>query len=558
MPLELENIAPKENPWFSLNVEYNGMGRADFANDRGAAEGTVNVVCDECGSVSARMEVERLIGRDSQPKEILELMATWISRESGGDVAAGFGFGSRPNPCTRLAIDTGSGTFDAVSPTKYDLSPGVDEDSRQIMFRPRVSEFRCTGAGKAKYWVLPLLNFVSEFCNSSPEVSNHPLRISPPPAIPEGLSRDEFLKAAFHANSQNRVIKFEFKGLPAFIEPLPDYANREARLKAGEAVRLVTAVMVGEVACNSTDRKNLRGWFPFHLLTALGFVTGTEVGAPWLEFRDEYGRLVHRVHEVYGGANFTEGHRIIDEWLHRGTGRLLTCFLASWNPHEACLPIAMRHAMKGWRSSVSSIEERVVYVVRGLECLCKHFRPSEPELKARLTPKKHRQVKGILDAAAQRINLLRYSPATADDENEVVALGEIAKRVLTTAWGRSGDFGLKLIDLLTKYRIEDAAVLDAHFARTAPPGVLPDSFASRASRLRAAPIHDGYFEFESGGFQIDDLYDLTRHLHDLLVRLILKIIEYDGLYQPTVIVGNAMQPVDWVQPSTKACELGYP
>ena len=39
-----------------------------------------------------------------------------------------------------------------------------------------------------------------------------------------------------------------------------------------------------------------------------------------------------------------------------------------------------------------------------------------------------------------------------------------------------------------------------------------------------------------------------QHLHDLLVRILLKIIGYRGMYQPRSIRGNAAQTADWFGP----------
>lgn len=38
---------------------------------------------------------------------------------------------------------------------------------------------------------------------------------------------------------------------------------------------------------------------------------------------------------------------------------------------------------------------------------------------------------------------------------------------------------------------------------------------------------------------------------------LLKIVGYDGLYQPTVLIWPPPQPVDWVTPNTEAKRLGY-
>lgn len=543
-----EDLTPKENKWFSPTVEYNGTGRADFADDRGAAEGEVRIIFDECGDTKIQMEIERLTGPDPRPKEIMDLVATRrLPKPSGGwDLS----LGSRMNLCKRLAVDTGEGVFNAAGRIDYNLPSGAD--GGRVSLDPWVSEFDSKGPGKAKYWAAPLLNFVSDFCPGPPELSNHPLRIFPTPSIPEGPSKENFPSASLYANSRNQLIVFAFNGSPAFIEPLPDYAEREAKLRSLSAPRLITAVMVGEVGDNSIRLEALKSWFPYDLLRALNFVTGSEVGVPWLEFRDERGGLLRRAHQLHCGACFEEGHRVIEEGIHRGTGRFLTCFLSSWRPGESYLPVAMKHAAQGWCYSRTSTEERLIYVIRGLECLCKRLVPSEPDLKKRLTPEKQRAVKAILDEAGQRINSLAGDPVTPAEQAELSALGEIANRVRTTPWGKSGTFGLALIDLLNHLGLADAIALDAHFAKTAT-----ERWASRVSRARGAPTHEGFFDFDSGAFGVDEVFILTRHLHDVLVRTILKIVRYDGVYQPTVVVGTTMQPVDWVRPSTPASDLGY-
>ena len=47
MSFSLEEVTPKENAWFSPNFGYEGTGRAEFADGRGAAEGEVTVLFDE-------------------------------------------------------------------------------------------------------------------------------------------------------------------------------------------------------------------------------------------------------------------------------------------------------------------------------------------------------------------------------------------------------------------------------------------------------------------------------------------------------------------------------
>ncbi len=51
MSFSLEEVTPKGNAWFSPNVGYEGTGRAEFADGRGAAEGDVRVLFQCCPNV---------------------------------------------------------------------------------------------------------------------------------------------------------------------------------------------------------------------------------------------------------------------------------------------------------------------------------------------------------------------------------------------------------------------------------------------------------------------------------------------------------------------------
>ena len=475
-----------------------------------------------------------------------------VSQPNGGTILE---HGSISNPCSRLTVETPAGVFSSAGRIDYGFCSGTGDES--IDFHLWRSEFDCREAPPAKYWVMPLLNFLSEFCRVPNVVGCHPLRIFPNPAIAEGLTGTELLRASTYANSRNDVIVFTFNGSPAFIEPLADYDERKRKLDGGSVNALVTAIMVGEVGDNSIEAISLKSWFPYDLLRVLGFATGTEVGAPWIEFRDESGRLVRRIHERQGGTIFAEGHRTIHEGAHHGTGRLLTCFLSSEYAHKSHLPVAMKHATQGGHYSPLTIEEKLIYLVRGLECLCKHFGLTEQYPDKRLKPENRELVRKILHNAAKEIRSIARVAKTPEDEQEYCALSKIAERVKTTPRGKTGDFSLAVVDLLNKFGLPDAIIVDSHYAKKAPPGEVAPTWASYLSHLRGASLHEGFFDIDSGKFGVQDLVVAANHLHDLLVRIILKMIKYEGPYQPTVVIGTTRQPVDWVQPSMSAERLGY-
>jgi hypothetical protein len=54
-----------------------------------------------------------------------------------------------------------------------------------------------------------------------------------------------------------------------------------------------------------------------------------------------------------------------------------------------------------------------------------------------------------------------------------------------------------------------------------------------------------------------DALILRDHLRDLLLRVLLKSIGYDGTYQPTTEKLQDLRPLDWVTIDTPASKLAY-
>jgi hypothetical protein len=54
-----------------------------------------------------------------------------------------------------------------------------------------------------------------------------------------------------------------------------------------------------------------------------------------------------------------------------------------------------------------------------------------------------------------------------------------------------------------------------------------------------------------------DAVAVWQRLHDILGRLILKMVGYSENYRPTMVSVSARFPVDWAQPATPAARRGY-
>ena len=115
-------------------------------------------------------------------------------------------------------------------------------------------------------------------------------------------------------------------------------------------------------------------------------------------------------------------------------------------------------------------------------------------------------------------------------------------------------FGLAVLDLLTRFNLADAQVAEGYFANN--PNTYKDSWATTLTRYRGASLHQGYFEIQDAE-DLHKTHQVLQHLHDILVRLIFKMLKYEGPYQPLTMSLTASEPVDRVKADTRPDHLGY-
>ena len=288
----IDDLSQTHN-WCSTRVEYKGHGRAEFSHPKGYVEGSVTVTFDEMGRRSVTMQVENIESDRELQLGLNEFLSGRQPVKDGNAVQLDVGLDY--NSCTRLEITTPDGTYITTGEEVfYGHSQHFLSNSNEaiLRFHPGSSRFDAVGAGNARYWVLPLTNFVTEFTYYRGGVDNHPLRLRNQPELPElpdDLPQDQVEVARLWAWANQPVILFGWKERLCFIEALPDYGARKSCLTENRHQRLVTAVMVGEVDGDGVGIDALENLVPVDALRALGFATGVEVGAPWLELRDETG-----------------------------------------------------------------------------------------------------------------------------------------------------------------------------------------------------------------------------------------------------------------------------
>jgi hypothetical protein len=548
MAIVEHSLSPIASNWFTARVEYDGWGLAEFDDPAGRIEGPVKASFDEHGEARIEMEVKEHQSSEELDFGLWQLLIGGRPTEVQGQKT--LGFGGQHNACRRLVVTSSEGTFYADSDIHFGFR---SEETMTVEFFPLHSRFDVVNAAAPCYWVLPLSNLISGFQQSHPGLDRHPLRIYQTPVVPVGLSGTDLLNAGLVANRHNRLIVFEFGSQPAFIEPLADYQDRKGDLEKGRERNLITSVMVGDVGGRLVDFSDLANWPPLNFLPLLGIVTGSEIGSPWIELRDAQGKLVRRIHYQLGRPAYARGHSAINENVHGATGYLLTKAQSSPYWGAPLLRSVAKHAVHGGLYG-ETIEDRMVHICRGLEALCWQLGLSRLNLIAGLKPAHQDTVRKAIAGAVTRLISLAGLASAAGELDQQRSLQKIAGR-LSNAANIDVDFGLSVCELLKSYGIPDADIMDAHYRAHPRSDGIP-TWSALLSRYRGIAIHEGHFDVLSGRDDLGDILTVVFHLHDILVRLIFKMLGYDGSYQPTVVKMTADMPVDWVTANLPASRLG--
>jgi hypothetical protein len=554
--MDLAAITPKPNNWFLTTIEYLGQGHAEFLDPVGSAEGPTSIYVDEQGDYRIMMRVVNYASAEQLHFGLKELLSG-IRAVQNSNGSYQHGIGTSRNKCLRLTVKCASGVF--TSDNVYHFADQELESKQiQIQFFANHAQFDSLQS-RPKYWVLPLSNFVSEFRDSFPELDQHPLRIYPTPIVPSELPENDVFYANLVANEKNKLIAFLYAHQAGFIERLPDYKERVANLQEGHTQNILTALMIGQIGGNSIEYSDLSQWFPADFLLLLGLATGSEVGAPWIEFRDRTGRLIRRIHRNFGKPFYIKGHQAIVEGASDGgIGYLLSRATKSVEFGGSRLHVTLKQLI---RSSLQnrSIEDQLTYLFRALDGLCEHYQVNVTSLLLELSPATQKQVVQIRNTAAQELReLARASRAlgTRAGNDEATILDRVEGRI-NNSTNQDEKFGRAVVKLLERFELRDAVVIDRRLRKFPGPNGIK-KWDALLSYYRTETLHFGYFDVLSGTHDIDDLIRFTDHLRDVVIRIVLKMIRYDAAYHPAIPRTPPNIPVNWVKArGLPAARLGY-
>jgi len=161
-----------------------------------------------------------------------------------------------------------------------------------------------------------------------------------------------------------------------------------------------------------------------------------------------------------------------------------------------------------------------------------------------------------VNTAAGQIRSQAQVAARVGQLDQGRTLDRIAERTVRTPGGKENSFGLAVTQLLKHFSLPDSDIVDAHYLNN-PRSDGIQTWSGVLSKYRGAPIHSGFFNISESEHDFNDIVAIETHLHDVLLRLIFKIVGYEGTYQPPVKKESWDAPTDWVVPSLAARELGY-
>ena len=544
------------NAWYSTTVEYVGKAYVRFSKPKGWIRGKAKCKYDSLGNGVIKMEVKEWENEEAPSGLDKNVSFTWLAAGYRPDgVASGMlmlGSVTNTNLCDFIEIKTKNGTYRAEKPN-YDWPAFRHE----FEFYPREANFQVTGKTReeAKYWVLPLLNFLTLFLDRYDNFQNHPLRIFPiRPEVFEFLESDasaiEKRYVEHQATASSYLIGFMYNDQPGFIEPVPKYRKYVKDIESGKLRNAQTAVMVGSA-------KNLKNELdPIELLPVLGITTGHLIGASWYELRDESSHLLSRFHANFGGSDYGYGRAAIDSRLQKGgIGDLLT--QASKSPHYG--GSQMRAVMRNLSGSLSGhdVSTMLFYVCAALDVLYSYLVPNP--LTVQLLPVRKKEIEKILDDA--RIKILqienKLSWETKEEKEEGEALKTIANKVRSQPLNSRVVFEDKVIALLSFFEFEDQAVMNRYFTSL---GLEPSGWKEMIKHYRNRTMHYAYYPEKTFFLPEDkseqEIATILFHLHDILLRCVLKLLEYEGEYYASTLPFHP-KPVDWVKGDISPELLGY-
>ncbi|MHB8856954.1 MAG: hypothetical protein ACYC6K_10090 [Bellilinea sp.] len=538
----LEKYKPLPNPWFSSNIAYQGWGKATFEKPKGTVEGKTRINVSENGEFDAVMEMEHLFTTERIAGKGSFQICKFVTGNLGSDNEI-VHTGKIENPCSGMTVTTDDGIFNATGNIYHGVKFGFED---KIKFYISSGNFLVNNCIESVYWIAPLTNFIRSFpYNFEPLIVNHPLRLFITPVIPTLSDEGQMRDALLAANRANTIIGFSYKDRVGYIQPTIDYNEKAGKIKSGDIKQGITALMVSDIAPDM-DEEN----FSEDCALLLSIAIGNPIACPWIEFRDKLGNLVSRKHVLTIKSEYKEGYAIISESNNLGISQLLSAASIANAFHEDYYHVLLTHLAR-LQSFSRQIEDHMDLLCRTFDFLGEVFDLGTQNLMDGLSLVEKQEINLILQDAVEKLEQLELQT----DNYSKNKIQQIQDRIIN-ANNVSRAFGLTVMDLLAKFNLCDEQVMNNYYSHQSKRE--KRTWAGKLSMYRGTVIHNGYFQTRNGLHNFDEIIQTEDHLHDILVRIALKILNFEGNYQPRMIRPFVTdKTANWVTETTPAEELGY-
>ncbi len=550
MTQKKRNETREEGSWFSPTLIYEGRGTLKLRESGRVIHGRTRVAIGEDGRTVATLAPEVRPGA-GMIEQALGLQRGPAPSES--DAAQAAAIYETPMQPAELVVETGEGRFSSTEDCFCENSTfgASGSASGRIAIHLLHSVFVHSKEHSATYWAAPLLNLVAGYPDRRDRLAHHPLRLKAASEAGEG-EMGHLLEMVLGSRGGG-VILFE-AGRPGFIEPLADHAERERMLEAGTAHSLVTAVMVGEVGENSTAWTDLPTWFPFDFAGLLSLASGTPTGIPWIDFRGADGQLVSRFHRHVAPKPFAKDRPGIAPGSP-GVGRLLTCASRSEFFGHPELRLAIRLLLRA-RANPARVDDGFRNLLLAIEAMYQLIFGASGSSVAgdALNEGDLRSFRKVVGAARKDMEKLHLATLKRHDAN-AAAFVQGAMDRLAALETQEPSFHTKIEQLLADAALPDIEILDP-YCRAHPDGSAR-KWTDVLDAYRERVMSRGYVGIGAEGLRFEEAIRVVRHLEDVLLRVILRKLGYDGEYQPAVLGAPAPARLDWVTKAVLPEQLGF-
>ncbi len=337
-------------------------------------------------------------------------------------------------------------------------------------------------------------------------------------------------------SNQSGYVKIQNKNKILFIQPLKDYDKMISQTSGG---KLVTALISGKVKLNKDQLLS----FLKNIQTLLSFATGIEVTFPWVSYYDHNGSLLGTVH-YQKSVTYEEFHSKVIR-TPNSLQQLLEMYSDVDSITKSLINVYLFSNIKSL-----PVKNKLVRLLIGIEQAINQSKTSK-NISYRDVFKSQKKVRKIFkDAMDNLVKDLQELQKKSEENEYLERFKNKASDLFFSIQSRYQD---KMKKYLEHCNLHDHEILNGYIQASDEFEKFDDWF-DFINEMRNSLVHnDTLIE----GLSEETYSQVTDHLRDLLVRIILKRINYTGNYCSFIYDPGGETNVEWVNSSTKPQELGF-